>query len=287
MTKVNLNHLSNLSVTNEIPDVLTNRNRHPIRSEKYSVITSMDIITQVSEEQGLTWEKVAEENNTRKFKGYGTHVVRCFHPEHTFGNAKLDKDYKAIFYMRNSYTGRCKFEMYVGIIHRVKLNGLVLGNLFKTIKIKHIGLTAEEVSNEVEKMKEVFVGEVAPYVLSLQEKMLTERQMLEYAETSLRERVRLNANFIKGVNTQELLKGVPVVDGKASLWDTLTAVQENLGLNFRSSPVDVRYQYLAKDKDNNDQIKERKVSRLKNIQEVTYMNKFLFDVATEYLKKLE
>lgn len=268
----------------EIPNVITQSKAHPIRSDKYSVVTTGNIIEQLMEEAGLVWEKVAEENNTSKYKGFGTHLVRCTHPDFSLGRDDLNRELIPQLYIKNSYHGRTKFEMHVGLYRVFCMNGLILGNQFQTIKIKHIGLTVDEVKAEVEKMKAIFTGEVAPFILSLKEKKLTDAQQLAFAEAALRERVRLNANFLRGVNTQELLTSVRKEDEGAAIWEVLQRVQDNLGLNFRSSPVEVRYEYLAKDKDGNDIIKERKVSKLKNIQEVTYMNKFLFDLATRYLQ---
>jgi len=286
MTNLNSNQIvmNSSEAVVEIPNVITQRKAHPIRSDKYSVVTTEDIIKQLMEDAGLVWKKVAEENNTSKYKGYGTHLVRCTHPDFSLGNDELNLELIPQLYIKNSYHGRTKFEMHVGLFRVFCMNGLILGNQFQTIKIKHIGLTVDEIKAEVEKMKAVFTGEVAPFILSLKEKKLTDAQQLEFAEAALRERVRLNANFIRGINTQDLLTSVRSEDEGAAIWEVLQRVQDNLGLNFRSSPVEVRYEYLAKDKDGNDITKERKVSKLKNIQEVTYMNKFLFDLATSYLK---
>jgi len=286
MTNLNSNQIvmNSSEAVVEIPNVITQRKAHPIRSDKYSVVTTEDIIKQLMEDAGLVWKKVAEENNTSKYKGYGTHLVRCTHPDFSLGNDELNRELIPQLYIKNSYHGRTKFEMHVGLFRVFCMNGLILGNQFQTIKIKHIGLTVDEIKAEVEKMKAVFTGEVAPFILSLKEKKLTDAQQLEFAEAALRERVRLNANFIRGINTQDLLTSVRSEDEGAAIWEVLQRVQDNLGLNFRSSPVEVRYEYLAKDKDGNDITKERKVSKLKNIQEVTYMNKFLFDLATSYLK---
>lgn len=287
MTKLNLNQNTemNQSEQMEVATVLNQTQRHPIRSDKYSVVTTGNIIEQLMEETGLTWEKVAEENNGPKFKGFGTHLIRCTHPDFSLGRDDLNKELIPQLYIKNSYHGRTKFELHVGLFRVFCMNGLILGNQFQTKKVKHIGLTAEIIRAEVEKMKEVFTGEIAPYILSLKEVKLTAAQQLEFAELALKERVRTNANFIRGVNTEDLLTSVRVEDEGAAIWEVLQRVQDNLGLNFRVSPVEIRYEYMAEDKDGNKEIKERKVSKLKNIQEVTYMNKYLFDLATEFLGK--
>lgn len=287
---MNLNSNQNQNVIDlngelvETVTVINQTKAHPIRSEKYSVVTTKNILEQLMDEAGLTWKKVAEENNTPKYKGFGTHLVRCTHPEFNLGKDELDKELIPQLYIRNSYHGRTCFELHVGLItscggHK----GFILGNRFKTIKIKHIGLTKEEVESVVEEMKDIFTGEVAPYVLSLKETKIGESQRLKFAEAILRERTRSNANFIKGEHAK-LLDGLKVdANGDASLWEVLNVVKDNCGLEFRSNPADIRYEYTGTDKDGNNVLKERKISKLKNIQEVTYMNKFLFDKISEFL----
>jgi hypothetical protein len=290
MTKVNLNQSAEMNQSEklEVATVLNQTQRHPIRSPKYSVVTTGNVLEQLMEETGLTWEKVAEENNreTSGFKGFGTHLIRCTIPGFSLGQDDLNKELIPQLYIKNSYHGRTKFEMHIGLFRVFCMNGLILGNRFYTKKIKHIGLTAAEVQAEVEKVKEIFTGEIAPFILALKETKLTEEQQLEFAEAALKERVRSNENFIRGVNTKDLLTSVRVEDDGAAIWEVLQRVQDNLELNFRVNPdIEIRYEYLAEDKHKNKVIKERKVSRLKNIQEVTYMNQYLFDLAKEFLVK--
>jgi len=287
MTKLNLNHAEmNQSEKSEVVTVLNQTQRHPIRSPKYSVVTTGNVLEQLMEETGLTWEKVAEENNGPKYKGFGIHLIRCTIPGFSLGRDDLDRELIPQLYIKNSYTGRTKFEMHIGLYRVFCMNGLILGNQFYTKKIKHIGLTAAEVQAEVEKVKEIFTGEIAPFILALKETKLSREQQLEFAELALRERVRSNENFIRGVNTEDLLTSVRVEDEGAAIWEVLQRVQDNLELNFRVTPdVKIRYEYLAKDSDGNEVIKERKVSRLKNIQEVTYMNQYLFDLAKDFLER--
>jgi hypothetical protein len=287
---MNLN--TNQNVTNQSGEaseeitVLNQTKAHPIRTDKYSVVTTQNVIGQL-EETGVTWKKVAEENNTPKYKGFGTHLIRCSHPGFIFGDDKLDAMFKPQAYIRNSYHGRTCFELHVAFFDEIKLKGFLLGNKFKTIKIKHIGLSKEEVEAVIDQMKDVFVGEVAPYLKSLMETKIGESERIKFAEAVLRERVRSNHNFIKGEHVK-LLSGLKVDStGLASLWDVLEIVKDNCGLEFRSSPADISYEFTGKDKDGNDVLKDRKISKLKNIQEVTYLNKFLFDKISDYLPKSE
>lgn len=287
---MNLN--SNQNVTNHNADasepvtVINQTQKHPIRTDKYSVVTTQNVLSQL-EETGLTWKKVAEENNTPKYKGFGTHLIRCSHPTFTLGKDEKNKDLVPQLYIKNSYHGRTCFELHLGIFDAFTMKGFILGHRFETVKIKHIGLSKEEVEGVVEMMKDRFVGEVAPFILSLKETKVGQKEQIKFAEAVLRERVRTNANFTKGEH-EKLLGGLKVdTEGKASLWNVMEVVKDNCGLEFRSTPADIRYEFVGKDKDGNDVLKERKISKLKNIQEVTYLNKFLFDKISEYLPKSE
>lgn len=284
---INLNQLSTMNLESETTTVINQTKAHANRTDKYSVVTTKDILEQLLEDAGLVWTKVAEENNTPKYKGYGTHLVRCTHPEFSLGKDDLERDLIPQLYIKNSYHGRTCFELHVGIFNVFQMKGFILGNRFEVIKIKHIGLTKEDVSEVVNQMRDVFIGEVAPFILSLKKTRVGEKQQLAFAEAILRERARLIPHFIKGEH-QKLLEGLKKdAAGTSSLWDLLVVVKDNCGLEFRSIPADIKYEFTGKDKDGNDVLKERKISKLKNIQEVTYLNKFLFDKITEYLPKAE
>jgi hypothetical protein len=262
-------------------NVLTQTKAHSSRTDKYTVVSTGDVISQL-EAAGFECKKVQEERNTAKYKGFGTHLIRCVHPGITMGNDELNRELTPQLYIKNSYHGRTRFEIHMGLFRTFCLNGLILGNQFKATKVKHIGLTKDDVDNLVAEMSRVYKEEVAPYILALKEVKMTREQQIEFAETALRERMRNNLEFIQGEHELLLTYHRPQDQGD-SLWEILQRVQENLGLNFRGVQVDVTYQYNSTDKDNNPVIKERKVSKLTNIKEVTYLNKFLFDKITEYL----
>lgn len=273
-----------IAFDDEPKTVINQTNRHPIRTEKYSVVTTKDILSQL-EESGLTWLKVAEENNTPKYKGFGTHLIRCSHPSFTLGLDENLKELTPQLYVKNSYHGRTLFEMHLGLFNYVSMKGFILGNKFETIKLKHIGLKQGDVEAAVDRIQERFTGEVAPFILGLKGMKVDESIQMKIAEAILKERVRSNANFVKG-DHESLLAGLKRDStGQASLWNIMETVKDNCGLEFRSSPANIRYELIGKDKDGNDVIKDRKISKLKNIQEITYMNKYLFDTVARYYLK--
>jgi hypothetical protein len=273
--------INNTEVIENCTNVLAQTKAHNSRSEKYSVVSSKDLIDQL-EEAGFTCQKVAEERNTQKYKGFGTHLIRCVHPEITMGNDILNRELTPQIYIKNSYHGRTRFEVHLGLFRTFCLNGLILGDKFKTIKLKHIGLSKDEVTELIADMSRIYKDEVAPFVLSLKETVLTQKEQEQFAKTMLQERMRSNINFISGEHLN-LLTINRDEDKESTAWEVFQRVQENMGLNFGTKPVELVYQYNSKDKDGNAVIKDRKLSKLTNIKEVTYLNKLAFDMITEYL----
>lgn len=278
-SKANQISVKNLLEANEAPNVITQRNIHPIRSEKYSVVTTGDIILQLEESDGITWTKVAEEKNSPKYKGFGTHLIRCTHPDFSLGSNELDQELKPSFYIRNNYTGRFYFEMRVGLFRGACLNGLYFGNNFKAVRMKHIGLTKDQVRSEVAKLSKLFKTDVARTIIEMKETKIGMDKQLAFANLALMERIKSNPNFIRAINPEDLLRCHRPEDKGNSIWEVYQRVQENIGLNFRVAPVEINYEYLAKDKDNNNIVKQRKISKLTNIAEVEKLNSNLFDLA--------
>lgn len=280
LTSTPMTHAGDIS--EEQLTVINQTKAHPIRTDKYSVVTTQNILSQL-EESGLTWTKVAEERNTPKYKGFGTHLIRCTHPSFSLGKDENMKELIPQLYIKNSYHGRTCLELHLGLFDVFTMKGFILGNRFAVVKVKHIGLTKSEVEELVNEMEDKFVGEVAPFILSLKETKVGKREQIQVAEAILKERVRTNPNFLKGEH-EKLLGGLPVdASGQASLWNLMETVKDNCGLEFRSKPAVIRYEITGKDKDGNEVLKERKLSKLTNIQSVTYMNKYLFDLISSYL----
>lgn len=268
---------------NEIEILLNQTQAHSSRTKEYSVATTADILKML-EEAGFTWKMVARERSSKKYKGFGTHLISCEHPDLNLGSDELNRELKPQLYIKNSYHGRTKLELHIGLFRFFCLNGLILGDKFKTIKMKHRWVTKEEFQAIAVEMKREFIEEVAPFVLKLKARKMSPAEQAEFADAALRERLR-NVDGFLAADSSPLLESNRVEDNGDSAWVVLQRVQENLGLNFGSVPTELKFEKTAKDKDGNEITKERKVKRLSNIAEITYLNKFLFDRITDYLEE--
>lgn len=258
-----------------IANVLTQTQAHPSRSERYSVVTSINVI-KMFEDAGFTWKLVKQEKCRGHYAGYGTHLVALEHPDIRFSDQALNKEIVPRLFFSNSYHGRSRLKLDLGIFRTYCENGLFIGAMLETFSKKHIGIRPEQIPQVVLEMKKVFSEKVVPLVTTLMEKEMTEAQQLMFAKAVLAERLRENEAYIGGEH-EKLLISHRTEDIGNSTWKVLNRVQENLGLNFRSSPVEIKYRYNGQDENGQSIVKERKVSKLSNIQEVTYLNKYLFD----------
>lgn len=279
------NEVSNVNVLEPVKSpilsVLDQSAAHESRSDKYSVVQTGKMI-EILEKAGFEAKLVQEEKSRKGYKGFGTHLVAFDHPEITLGNAELDKEMRPRIYFKNSYHGRSMAEFYIGLIRFVCLNGMVLGDIFGSIKVKHIGLNLNDMEQAIDNMKKLYSDDVAPLVQSLRTTQISKDQQVAFAEAALRERLRLNKGFIRGEH-EKLLICNRVEDSEPTLWHTLQRVQENMGLNYRRSDLNVDCQFEVRNEDGTTNSYERRLSSLRNIKEVTHMNKFLFDEITKCL----
>jgi len=282
MNTLNQNQNTVLNQTSEVPNVITQRNAHKSRSARYSVVTTEDVL-KMFEAEGFTWRLVAQEKSRKQeYKGFGTHLIALEHPALKFDDEGLAMEISPMIYLKNSYHGRSRLVLDFGIFRFYCMNGCMLGNLIERLTLIHRNLNQAKIKETVDKMKDTYKNQVAPFILSLKERQLTPEQQLEFARLALAKRMESNPGYLHGEHAKLLAVNRPEDEGN-SLWIVLQRVQENLGLNFRGIPVDISYSYLSKDKDGNEVVKTRKVQKTANIQAVTEMNKWLFDTAKDIL----
>lgn len=240
----------------------------------------MDVIKKF-EDSGFNWSLVSQEKCRGARAGFGTHLVALEHPEIGFSDSELIKEIKPRIYLKNSYHGGSRFTLDLGIFRMYCQNGLFVGLLLESFRKKHVGISSADVSTAVIEMKRAMNETLIPMIHGLIETEMSEEAQLAYAKEVLAQRLRDNEDFIAGEHEKLLTVNRPEDKGN-SMWRVLNRVQENLGLNFRGSPVKVKYRYMAVDKDGNNQVKERKVSTIGRIDEVTNLNKMLFEKIGEY-----
>lgn len=271
--------------TSEVPAVITQRQKHRSRSDKYLVITSIDVL-KMFEEMGFTWKLVAQEKSRKQeYKGYGTHLIALEAPTFQFDDVDLQKEGKPMIYMKNSYNGRSALVLDLGFFRFYCSNGLFLGNLIERKRLIHRDWNKDEVNKVVEDMKRIYNEKVAPLIKSMMTYEMSQEQQLEFARLALAQRLSDCPNFVKGSH-EKLLTCLSnrQDDHGNSLWKVYQRVQENLGLNFRGNPMDISYTILSKDKEGVEKEITKIVKQTASIKKVTEMNQWLFETARKIVE---
>lgn len=259
---------------------------HSSRTEKYQVVRTSEIINAFVN-KGYTWELVKKTKARKQSKkGYEAHMIYFEKQSLSLGDETLDQEVKPRIYLRNSHDGTTVCEFTIGLFRFVCENGLFIGTMFDSIKLKHIGSVQERVDQAIAKMEQEYESNIGAKVRTLKETVLTNEQINAYAETMLRQRMRNSPSFMHGEH-EMLLKVNPnrvKEDSGNSAWSVIQRVQDNLGLNFGRSPVELTCYHSGLDKDNKEVIKERKLRRISSIKEVTELNQFVFKAMEDIIK---
>ena len=190
------------------------------------------------------------------------HLVRMVHPAHKIGEDQLE------ILIKNSYDGRSKLNVSLGIYRFVCSNGLVVGETFESITQKHIGKNIEmelenkyeklvaqasKLSDMVKKMKETIVK----VPLKLVEKIAIETIGKKKGEYS--------------VNTEDIMKPLREEDEGKDLWSIMNVVQEkviNGGISFILEETD---------EDNKTVLAHKTTKKRSNIYKNMALNQLIFN----------
>jgi len=260
------------------PTVLNQVKAHNSRSEKYSFISTGDVIEKFAS-YGFSHKLIKEEKCRGHYAGYGTHLIALSHQDIQMKGLKNEVQPQLL--LRNSYHGRTKILINLGMFRLVCSNGLMLGSSFQAKSFKHIGITSSDVEQVLAEMKDTYENKVAPLVSSLKSIQMSEYDKKMFAQAAMDKRLESLTKKVISTDAESLLISRRSEDLDNSAWNVLNRIQENLGLNYRPSDVSVTYKIETKDKNDNTVERSRRINRVSNIGYVTEMNQFLFDKVQE------
>lgn len=263
--------------------VLDQQVAHNSRTGKYALIKTEDVV-KIFESFGFVATLYKQEKSRKEtYKGFGTHQIAFSMPESSFDDLDLRSELRPVILFQNSYHGRKPATLEYALFRLVCSNGLhVSHSLSEKIVLRHKGDARKEIEDAIVRMKDVFNQGIAAAVLKMKSRVLTSEEKLGFAEAALQVRFAKNETFIKG-EAQKLLTTHRDEDQGDSLWLVYQRIQENLGLNYRGTPVELSYTYRAEDKEKPGIFTEerRKMMAVNGIDEVERINRFLFTKAVE------
>jgi hypothetical protein len=240
-------------------------NPHPERSAKYVHISTEPVLTKMLE-AGYGVSR-AQQTSKRKDReaGFARHLL-TFRPLKTFDKTLKVGDAVPEVLLLNSHDGNCSYRLSLGMYRLVCANGMIVGDSFASVRVRHIGEPAQEVLEATEELFGNQVPKLERWVGGAQKKTLTKRQMSDFAQRAASIRFGDSPPY----DPDLLLTTRRKDDDGNTLWRVYNRIQENM---MRGG-----VQYTTP---SGKQLVSRPIDRV--TKDVMY-NQRLWDTANDYLE---
>jgi hypothetical protein len=191
-------------------------------SDRYVYIPTVSILTAL-EEKGFRAYEVAQSRPQAKHaerEPYAKHMLRL-RPKHT----KKVGDAIPELVLLNAHDGTARYTLFVGMFRFICANGLIVGNTFGGMSIRHTGdETRRIVVEESLKLTEQF-GRVTALADDMKRVTVTAKKQRKLAEQALALRW---PEIAPPITTDQLLAVRRDADAANDLWTLYNRIQENL-----------------------------------------------------------
>lgn len=210
--------LQNQEILNMAPSIGA-LHPHEEVSDKYTFIPTIEVVN-ILRKEGWIPTRVTEAGFRKPDnEGFQKHMIRFQHPDLILRNEAIEA------VLINSHNRSCAYKLMTGVYRFICMNGMILGDTFDSISIKHINFDKQDVIEASYK-----VLETAPVVAgSIEEMKATQLQESEreaYAKSALH--LVYDDPEEAPIDTRQLLSPRRARDCEPDLWTTFNTVQENI-----------------------------------------------------------
>jgi len=245
------------------------KNQHDSRSKKYNFVDSQEVKTLI-ESSGFTHNTTSFANVRKKHKaGFQKHIMIFDHE-----SFKIDDENSLQLLVTNSHDGSSSLSFNLGVFRTVCANGLVVGNSFEEVRIRHLKINRGIIEETLEKIaakSSTFIE----LVKKMQNIKLEHSQVIELATRA--QRLRLRDVKTHSVDYTTILNVKRQDDQGTDLWTHFNVIQESM---IRGG---IKYTFDSKKKNDQGNVveirKNNTTREVKNFKEVEFLNKNLWDVA--------
>lgn len=209
--------LSNNQIAYHAPSVMASEAHHS-RGDKYSFIPTIQVIDSLRTEGFEPYEIRQTKTRSADKREHTKHMVRMRHV-----NAITSAEEVPEIILLNSHDGTSSYQIMGGVFRFVCSNGLIAGDIFDNIRIRHSGDVVNDViegaTRVLSESTEIFdrIGEYKGINLTMDESLALSKAA-----------VQLRWGDDAPVNAMELLVPHRYADRKTDLWTTFNRIQENL-----------------------------------------------------------
>jgi hypothetical protein len=187
-------------------------------SNKYKVVATKQLAEKFKS-MGFVVDEY-KETRVRKVskQGYQKHLVRLSNPNVL---STKHNDIKLQLLVTNSHDGLSGFSIKLGFFRFVCANGLIVGDVFESVNLRHTGNIIEKVDDAVERMV-AQTKKLDDAITAMKQKTLTEDEQREFISKAIK--LRYPTKDIQDVS-------IPILrpeDGENNVFSLYNRVQETL-----------------------------------------------------------
>ncbi len=197
---------------------------HESRSAKYAYIPTIEILDGLRKEGFEPFFVAQSRCREEGRREYTKHMLRLRHA--SMSAVTVNKPEIPEVVLINSHDGSSAYQMTVGILRLVCTNGLIVGDIFDSIKVPHKGNVKDMVIEGAYEVLNSF-DSINNHVTAMKETRLTPAMAGAYAEAAITLRYDTETNPAPITPTQ-VLQPRRTADISPDLWSTFNRVQENL-----------------------------------------------------------
>lgn len=240
-----------------VPSIFA-QSEHESRSDRYAFIPTIEVLRGLKKE-GFVPFKVSQTNSKKQIE-HTKHMVRLRHVNDLGGrNGEVNE-----IVMINSHNGSSCYKMMAGIFRFVCSNGMIVGDVYDSISVRHTGDVVDDVIDASYRIVEDF-QEINSDINEMKSIELSDNEKYAFAKASIGLKWDEEEEF--PIDVEQLLLPKRYNDDRSDIWTTFNTVQENL--------IKGGQDYTTK---NNRRMRTRGV---KNIDKDVKMNKALWILADE------
>lgn len=228
--------------------------KHSSRSEKYKVVPTREIASRFKE-LGFVVDDYMEARVRKTDRiGYQKHMVRLSNPSLVSAHG----DIKLQLLVTNSHDGSTSFKMQLGFYRFVCSNGLIVGETFESVRLRHTGDIVEEIDEAIERIV-AQTNRLDVLISKMKSKELSPLESARFIEEAIQIR------NLKGLNELPILRPEDMGSDLFTLYNRVQEMLVNGGVNYR-----------------NQRDRTRRLRGVSNIAALTKINEQLFDLAARY-----
>lgn len=191
---------------------------HSSRSDRYSYIPTISVLRRLRQEGFEPFMVAQTKTRTEDRMEHTKHMLRLRHSDSIANAHALE------IILLNSHDGTSSYQLMGGVFRFVCMNGMVCGEMFEDVRVRHSGNVANEVVDAAFKIVGNF-DKMESGISEMKSLPLSKDEQTVFAESALELKYEEGTSPITAEDVLAPRRGV---DSDNDLWTVFNRIQENM-----------------------------------------------------------